>query len=277
MKALIRISVLTIFLVSLASPVAAQTADDYHPFLSDKFNFGLGAYWPKINLDLRVDGTAPEDEIDFDEALNLSDYATSPAVNFRWRFGEKWSLLGQYWSTSQDGQTVLTKDVSWEDVVFKEGTFVGGGVDLDVVRAFLGRKFDLAPQHEFGIGFGLHWMSLDTYLEGEILINDGGTDFHRAEASASFPLPNIGAWYMYSWSPKWVLITHLDWLSASIGDYSGGLWDAEIGINYQAFKNVGFGLSYKGFMLDVDVDKGDWHGRVEFNQGGPALSVTATW
>jgi len=277
MKALIRVTISAIFLVSLASPVAAQTADDYHPFLSDKFNLGIGLFWPKIDLDLQVDGTAPEDEIDFDEALNLSDYSTSPAVNFRWRFGEKWSLFGQYWSTSTDGKEVLTEDVSWEDVIFREGTFVGGGVGLDVVRAFVGRKFDLAPQHEFGIGFGLHWMNLDSYMEGEILINDGGTDFHRAEASAAFPLPNIGAWYMYSWSPKWVLLTHIDWLSATIGDYSGSLWDAEVGINYQAFKNVGFGLSYKAYVLDVDVDKDEWHGKVEFNQTGPTLSVTATW
>jgi hypothetical protein len=120
-------------------------------------------------------------------------------------------------------------------------------------------------------------MSLDTYLEGEILINDGGTDFHRAEASASFPLPNIGAWYMYSWSPKWLFQINIDWLSATIGDYSGSLWDSSVGFNYQAFKNVGFGLHYAGFILDVDIDKGDWRGQVDFNQRGPMLSMTATW
>ena len=277
MKVLIRMMVLTIFLVSLASPVAAQTADDYHPFLSDKFNLGVGVFWPTIDLDLQVNGSAPEDEIDLDGALNFNDRVTSPAINFRWRFGEKWSLLGQYWSTSNDGKAVLTEDVSWEDVIFREGTSVGGGVGLDVVRAFVGRKFDLAPQHEFGIGLGLHWMSLDTYMEGEIIINDDTTDFHRAEATAEFPLPDIGAWYMYSWSPKWVLLTHLDWLSASIGDYSGSLWDLEVGINYQAFKNIGFGFSYKAFVLDVDVYKDDWGGKLKFNQNGPTLSMTATW
>jgi hypothetical protein len=172
---------------------------------------------------------------------------------------------------------VLTEDVPWEDIIFREGTFVAGGVGLDVVRVFLGRKFDLAPQHELGWGIGLHYMNLDTFMEGEILINDDTNEFHRATASAAFPLPNIGAWYMYSWSPKWVLETHLDWLSASIGDYSGGLWGAEVGINYQAFKNVGFGLHYKGFILDVDIDKDDWHGKAEFDQTGPMFSVTATW
>ncbi len=277
MKALLQLIVSLILLVSSVSPVAAQSADDYHPFLSDKFNLGIGVFWPNINLDLQVDGSAPEDEIDFDEVLNLSDYTTSPVLNFRWRFGEKWSLLGQYWSTSNGERAVLPKDVSWGDVIFKEGTFVGGGVGLDVVRAFVGRKFDLAPQHEFGVGFGLHYMNLDTYLEGDIKTEDDRIEFYTGDASASFPLPNIGAWYMYSWSPKWVLMSHVDWLSATIGDYSGGLWDVELGVNYQAFKNVGFGLSYKAFILNVDVDKDDWHGMVDFTQAGPSLHLTAIW
>lgn len=277
MKTLFRPIFVLIVLLLLAGSAAAQTADDYHPFLSDKFNLGVGAFWPTINLDLRVDGSAPEEEIDFDEALNLSDYNTTPWINFRWRFGEKWGLLGQAWTISSDGKQVLEEDVSWEDVIFREGTFVAGGAGLDVVRVFFGRKFDLAPQHEFGIGLGLHWMNLDAYMEGEILVNDGGTDFYRGEADAAFPLPNIGAWYMYSWSPQWVFMTHVDWLSASIGDYSGGLWDVELGINYQPFENVGFGLSYKSFILDVDVDKESWHGAVEFDQSGPTLAVTFTW
>ena len=82
---------------------------------------------------------------------------------------------------------------------------------------------------------------------------------------------------MYSWSPKWVASAHVDWLSVSIGDYSGGLWSASAGINFQAFKNVGFGLSYNNFVLDVDVDKSDWHGKVETRQRGPRLMVTAVW
>ena len=273
MKALTRLLATALLLSTFLDTAMAQSSDDYHPFLSDKFNLGVGLFWPKVNLDLRVDGTEPEEEIDFDEALNLSDYPTSPYINFRWRFGEKWSLFGQYWSTDTSGKEVLPYDVKWGDVVFREGTFVGGGAGLDVARVFLGRKFDLAPQHELGWGVGLHWMSLDTYIEGEILIDDDSTEFHRAAVSAAFPLPNIGAWYMYSWSPKWMLHANIDWLSATIGNYSGGLWDAQVGINYQAFKNIGFGFDFKAFLLDVDIDKDDWHGKTEFNQTGPALSV----
>ena len=120
-------------------------------------------------------------------------------------------------------------------------------------------------------------MNLDTFLEGEVFIDESTTEFQRETASAEFPLPNVGAWYMYSWSPKWMVQARADWLSATIGDYSGSLWDAQAGINYQAFRNIGIGLYYKGFLLDLDIDKSDWHGSADLNQHGPLLTVTATW
>ena len=82
---------------------------------------------------------------------------------------------------------------------------------------------------------------------------------------------------MYSWSPKWMFQTRVDWLSASIGDYSGSMWDAQAGFNFQAFKNFGIGLYYKGFLLDVDIDKSNWHGNADLTQHGPLLTLTATW
>ncbi len=269
---------LTVILTTLfLSSASAQTSDDYHPFLSDKFNLEVGVFSPRIDFTARVDGSHPDEEVDFDEALNLDDSQSAASINFRWRFGKKWSFWGQAWTTNNSGKVVLEEDVEWEDVVFKKGTFAKSGVELDVVRAFFGREFNLGPQHELGVGLGLHWMSLDTFLEGEIIINDNTTDFHRAAVSAEFPLPNIGAWYMYSWSPKWMVQARADWLSATIGDYSGSLWDVQAGINYQAFKNIGFGLYYKGFLLDVDIDKSDWHGRADLTQHGPLLTVSATW
>jgi hypothetical protein len=49
------------------------------------------------------------------------------------------------------------------------------------------------------------------------------------------------------------------------------------GFHWQAFKNIGFGLYYNAFILDVDVDKDDWRGKAEAKQHGPWLAITATW
>jgi hypothetical protein len=277
MKALIHLTIVSLTTALFSNPVAAQTAEDYHPFLTDKFNLSFGIFWPSKDITLRVDGSDPDEEVDIDEEFGLSDNEATGSLTFRWRFGEKWSLFGQYWSTSDDGSATLEEDIEWEDVVFKAGTFAKVGVESSVARVFFGRTFSTGPRHEFGAGAGFHWMELDTFIEGEIIIDEDTTGFHRASADAEIPLPNIGAWYMYSWSPKWLFQTRVDWLSASIGDYSGSLWNAQAGVNWQAFEHLGVGLFYNNFYLDVDVDKSDWHGRVENTNRGPYLALTATW
>ncbi len=266
-----------LFAAVLSTTAAAQDVGDYHPFLTSKFHLGIGAFSPKKSFKIRVDGTIPGDNVDFEEAARVDGSETTPSADFRWRFGEKWSFWGQYWKVDSQGGNVLTQDVEWEDLEFKEGTFVNAGVDLTVARMFFGRTMMSGPRYEFGLGAGLHWMDFGAFLEGEIITDEGGTAFQRGAVDASFPLPNFGAWYMYSWSPKWIANVRGDWLSVSIGDYSGSLWSASAGINYQAFKNIGFGLSYNNFDLNVDVDKGDWRGKIETRQYGPRLTVTAVW
>jgi hypothetical protein len=258
-------------------PVQAQSDGDHHPFLSDTFNLGVGLFWPEKSLTLRVDGTVPENDIDFEELLKLNDRETTGSLNFRWRFGEKWSLWGQYWSLSDNGSAVLEEDVEWEDVVFKQGTFANGGLDTTVGRLLFGRLFNSGPQHEFGLGIGVHWLEIGAFLEGQIVSSEDETEFHRESVSAKFPLPNIGGWYAYSWSPKWLVQARVDWLSASIGDYSGGLWNAQAGLNWAAFEHFGVGFYYNLFTLDLDVDKSDWHGKAQSTQHGPWLALTATW
>lgn len=263
--------------IAMPSAISAQEAGGYHPFLSDKFNIGIGVFSPQKSFEIRVDGSIPGEEVDFGESLSVDESEVTPSAELRWRFGDKWSLWGQYWKVESGGGAILTKDVKWNDLVFKEGTFASAGVDVSVMRVFFGRTFHTGPKHEFGLGAGLHWMEIGAFLEGEVILEEGGTGFQKGDVDAAFPLPNIGAWYMYSWSPKWIAQVRADWLSVSIGDYSGGLWSGSAGIHFQAFERIGFGLSYSNFNLDVDVDKENWRGSAETQQHGPRLTMTALW
>ena len=94
---------------------------------------------------------------------------------------------------------------------------------------------------------------------------------------AAFPLPNLGAWYMYSWSPRWLFSARIDWLSVTFGDYSGGLTDTQVGVNYQISDTFGVGLSYNRFGFDVDAKGSDINGRIETGQAGPRLTLTGSW
>lgn len=256
---------------------AAQSEVPSHPYLGDDFMLGAGLFFPSKNFEINVNGTTPHRQIDFEDTYKIDDSETTGALDFRWRFGKKWSVQGQYWTVGDSGTSVLDRDVEWRDIVFKQGTNASASVDLDVARLFFGRKFSSSPQHEFGLGVGLHWLKVSANVDGQILTSVGDEEFYEDSVSADSPLPNFGAWYIYSWSPKWALTTRFDWLSVTFDEYSGSLWNASVGVNWAPFEHVGFGASWNVFGLDVDVDKSEWQGSAEISQSGPFLSVTAYW
>lgn len=269
-----------IFVVLLALSVAdasAQADDAEHPILSDRFLVAAGIFFPDKDFEVTVNGNDPGQGIDFDEAFKVDKSESTGALTLRWRFGEKWEIQGQYWTTSDSGTALLEEDLYWRDVVLEAGTFASARAGIDIARIFFGRRFSTGPSHEFGAGIGLHWLQIKASIEGQIMTNLGDTEVYRSAAEADLPLPNIGAWYTYAWSPKWALVSRVDWLSASIGDYSGGLWNAQLGVNWAVFRNFGVTASYNYFQLDGDVTEDTWNGSVKTTQNGPFLALTANW
>lgn len=262
---------------ALALPASAQTASEKHPLLTDTFSASVGSFFNQKNVSIEVDGKTPGDNIDFDKVWDLGASESSISGTFRWRFGEKWSVFGQYFDTGDSARATLQEDVHWQDVVFKAGSNVGAGVDLSVARLFFGRLFSTGPKHELGLGAGIHRMKIDAFIDGEVFVNDQSNGFQRKSVDANAPLPNLGGWWYYAFSPRWMLSTRLDWLGVTIGDYSGSLWNTSAGLNFQAFKNVGLRLSYQFFRLDVDVDKDDWKGSTTLEYKGPYLAATFNW
>ncbi|MCP4046032.1 MAG: hypothetical protein GY732_08600 [Gammaproteobacteria bacterium] len=273
----------TLILASMPVSLFAQEYD-YHPFLSDNFTASLGAMKSSNSFKMRADVLIdppdyPGRNIDFGNSIGVSESSTFFNGNVKWKFGKKrkWSISGQYFSNDATGGAMLKEDIEWEGIIFGEGTYAEAGVNLSVTRAFLGRSFYKNEKNDFGLGIGLHNLDLSLYIEGEIVVNDDTTGVHREQDSASQILPNIGGWYNYSPARKWLLHGRVDWISASIGDYDGGLWNVTAGVNYQAWRHVGFDLSWQYFHLHVEVDKSDWNGGANMTYSGPVLAVTFGW
>jgi len=267
----IRTTTLVVFVLCCAvpKPILAEDAEDLHPYLESGFSIDLGIFYPDRELDLRVNGTASgiNDEIHFDEEVRLDSADNTFSAEFAWRFRGKWSIVGQYFKSTDTARAVLEEDIEWGDVVFGAGSSAAVGSEFSLTRIFFGRQLDTSRSHDVGIGGGIHWLEIGSFIEGEILVN-GTPAGARRSVSEGAPLPNIGVWYKYSISPRWALRTRFDLLSANIGDYEGLLVNAGLGLNYQAFEHVGIGLSYNYFELDVKINKSGWRGNIETTYDG---------
>ena len=271
-------------LIFSSAPITLLAQDyDFHPMISDNFTASLGAMKSSNSFQFRADPLAVPDpfgeDIDFEDSLGVSGSSTFLNGQFRWKFGKarKWSLSAQYFSNNATGTSTLEEDIEWEGIIFREGTFAEAGVKLAVTRAFIGRSFFKNDQNDFGLGIGIHNLDLSVYIEGEVIINDETTGVQKEEVSDSQILPNIGGWYNFSPAKKWLLHARVDWISANIGDYDGGLWNVSAGVNYQAFRHVGFDLSWQYFNLHGGFDDSEWQGNAEMTYSGPVLGISFGW
>ncbi len=231
----------------------------------------MGVYRPSQK---RRIGADPNDGGSPGESLDASDSQATGLLNFHWRYTKNWSFQGTYWTTDSESERTLTEDFEFQDQVFQAGSVVRSGIDTSITRLFWGRSFFRRPSTDWGVGLGLHVLAIDAILEGEVR---PVAEFRRETASASVPLPNLGIWYMHSWSPKWVVTTRLDWLDLTIEEFSGSMYDLSVGVNYQMSDHFGIGLAVNAFRLDVGVDSTDWTGELVQEQIGPRLNVTWNW
>ena len=266
---------LSLLLLTATFPAAAQ--DDVHPELISKYSLDFGLFYPERQIKLNAGVTVPGDrDIDFGDEFGLEKRHQSFAVDFRWRFGEKWSLSAQHFAASAAGSAVLEEDVEWNNLVFSRGTNATASTEFKLYRAVFGRSLAKTDDVDFGISAGIHWMDIGAAIEGSILVNNTVT-FARENVSSSAPLPNIGIWYDYSLSPRWAIKARADWFKASIDEYDGRLVNLQAGVNYAWFRHGGIGVAYNYFELDAGVNNQIWQGAAELTYKGPFAFVNFYW
>lgn len=261
----------------LAFPAIGLSDDNVHPEISSRFNIDLGVFFPDrtARLGAGVDVGA-DSGIDFSDQFGLEKHHETFALDFSWRFGEKWSVSAQYFETSGKAEAELGEDVDWNGILFTRGSTVKASTGFALYRALVGRSFGSDERTDFGIGIGLHWLELNAALEGNIFVNNN-VAFTREAVAAAAPLPNIGAWYRYSLSPRWAFRARADWFSAAVDEYDGTLVNWQVGVNYKLFPNAGLGLAYNAIDLDVGIDNRRWYGNADLSFDGPFAFVSIYW
>lgn len=109
------------------------------PLLDSEFTFSLGAFLNNKTIKLSVDGETPSEEINVSGNWGLDKNKTSGAAVFRWKFGEKWSVAGQYFGSDDSAKATLNEDIEWKDWVFGEGSAISAGVDFQVAAQYSAR------------------------------------------------------------------------------------------------------------------------------------------
>ncbi len=257
----------------------AASAQDVHPAMESRWWANAGTYLAKRDFDASASVSVFEitQDFDFEGSLGLDDDSSLFMGELGWQFGKNWGMALQYFRSSRRATRTLEETFEWQDNIYTAGVVLGAATRMEVTRVFFARRFRDDGPHSVRLGAGLHWLEIGAEVAGEATLNDQSTEFRRSIATASVPVPNIGAWYRYSPNDRWLLSARLDWLSASIDNYSGDIWNASGGINFRLWDHVGIGASYQYFELAGSVTEDNWRGAIKTAYTGPNIYISGFW
>lgn len=126
-------------------------------------------------------------------------------------------------------------------------------------------RFDLAASA------GLFVIPIDYSIKATNLLEG------HEEDSVTAPLPVIGLRGDFAITPKLFLKSNIDFFYLEYDNYEGSIIDIRMAIEYNLFKNIGFGLGFEHLQVDVEA-KGDsdfpgvnFNGNILFNYSGVLL------
>jgi len=263
---------------ALLLPFSVQAQESLHPKLDARFYLDIGAYLPTIDTAVRVDragGTGTvldlEDDLDFDDSTVL------PYGMINFRLGERWHLEAEYFAINRDNTTVIDQELEIGDEVFPVNATVNSFLDTDVYRLGVGYSFLKRPNSELGVSLGVHVTTFD------LGVSTAGGAAESADTLA--PLPTLGFYGYYAFSPRWLVQGRADVFSLDYDDYSGSLLNLNLGLEFQLAKHVGLGAGYRYVDLELTSEKtltvgsasDDFRGEFNYQYSGPTLYMSFSY
>ena len=263
--------------VALLLAAPAVMAEGEPSLLNDRFQLALGTFGINSQPTIELNGSAGSAKVDFDREIGGGD-SFRGRVDAQWRFAERHKLQFSAFGASQDRERRISEEIDWGDTSFPVDALVKFDSSFYVIAGVYDYSFVRRDTWELGANVGLHW----THLEGSLKAkaeNSGGSLSGDVSESASLdaPLPVIGLRGLWS-------LTHDLWFEAtaqyfalSIGDYDGNLQDYRASVTWQPRRWLGIGVGYERFTVDVDVDKDDFNGSLDWTYDGPMIFYNASF
>ncbi|UCH49854.1 MAG: hypothetical protein JSU95_08880 [Betaproteobacteria bacterium] len=222
----------------------------------EKFAFVVGGFIVSSDTELRIDSsTGIGASVDLEEALGFDSRLGTYRVALMYRPGNsrRHQIELQYFESSRSGDKVLEEDLEIGDEFFPAGTAVQSELDLRFFNVDYSYAFLQDDRVRLALSAGLHTTDV------RFSINSPGSSLSEDE-SFTAPLPVIGLRADFVLTPSWRFKSTLDLMYLEYKGLEGVLTDAYVGVEYLAFKNIGFGFGLNGIRYRVEGDGSDPNG-----------------
>jgi len=256
----------------LADAASACRSDSNRP-LRKPFQVRAGAYFLDASTQARIDGRGGNfgTRLDFEDDLEIDERKSTFLAHATWRFHECHMLELSYFKLTRSGATRAESEIRFGDVVIPIGADVSSSFTTEVTR--LGYSYRLLSGSKWDAAFsaGIHVTRLRARLNSLEFDNAGRPISNREIASVTAPLPVLGFSAARRFDEKWTVGIRSQFFFLEVDDIEGSISHAAAYVGHRTFENVGFGLGYDWFDVDVDTSDRFWRGAVDVRFYGPLL------
>ena len=214
----------------------------------ETFNLNLGVFFSAIDSSIGAGGNNVGIDVDLEEVLGLDTSTTAFRIDAFWRFTDnnRHRFDFSWFDIKRDSTKLLAKEFEIGDEVFPVGTTMESTLDFKIFKGSYTYSFFQDDRFDFGVSFGLFVIPID--------YNFKSTTGQQEEAdSITAPLPVIGVKGDFAITPKLFLKSYIDLFYLEFDDYVGKIWNYHIALEYNVFKNVGFGVGFDHLEVDVEA------------------------
>lgn len=263
----------------------------------DQIEIRIGGFYSNSNSSMDVTNPilGKDFKIDFEEDLKLEESQFLPFFEFFYHFNERHSLYIDWKQLHRTAEVQgITKpfQVNLENQVYdvKVGAKLKTTLNMDIARIGYGYNFYQGNNYNVGLSVGLHTMFIKTGFEGDIgacvqeqlTLNCDQKPLDKAvDESVTAPLPDIGIYGDYEFSPGFRFTAHAQYFYIELDDLKGGLVDIRAGVEASITENWHMTAAFNYYEVDVDyaqkADLGDINianYNLYYSFIGPMLSVS---
>ena len=264
-------------------PIAVQ-ADDWEEWpTADRWNIGVGYFVPSLDTLLVVTDATGEigTAISFEKNLGLDDQRATGLLAVDWRFFKRHGLSYRYFALNRSATTTSTVTIGIGGEFFDVDLPIQSYFDISAHEISYSYSLLFDQKKDLFVGLGISMQDLALGIQGTESSPTPGEDLSTTLASTA-PLPTLNVGFDYAFSDKWLFQSRLGWLAVKLDlgaeeDLSGEIINANAGILWRAFENVGFFVKYQLFDVDVDYVDADVRFAIDYDYRGPVLGVAASF
>lgn len=259
-------------LMTAAAP--ALHAEAGNP-LTDRFSVSLGGFLLNTKTTIRVDGEGTRGtEIDSERDLGLKDSDRFRADAY-WRMTPRQKLRVMYFSTSNEANKTLDRDLIFNDTVYPVNLDVHAKNETTVTELAYEFTFMHRDKYDLSVSGGIHNLKFSTSLSGEL--NGQALPNLTNSSEANGPLPVIGVHGVYRMNDKFYLDAMIQYFSISYDVYDGRVTDYTASVVWQFSKHWALGGGWNNFITNVEVDGDNFNGHLRWKYGGARIFVNASF